>query len=320
MFLIVTSKDDVTADYLIERLKERSINFFRFHPEDLLNQFEVGLSVGQSRLEACILDKATSRELDLSSVNGAYYRKPKLPDCSSIDFPEFARKELAETLTALWSVVPSQNWLNHPSRLKIAGNKFAQLTKAQALGFSIPDTLIETRSREIVSFAGKNQNHVVTKSMSMGSLDPAGSRIVFTSIITNDDLAMFAEKCSLVPLLVQQRIAKLADIRITVVGEKVFAVAIYPKSECVDWRLDHINAQNGLHHESVRIPSDIQNRCIELTTSLGLRFSCIDLLLGRDETYYFLEVNPNGNWAWLESRLEIPLRDAIIDLTLNEAS
>lgn len=318
MFLIVTAKDDITSDYLIQKLTERSIEVFRFHPEDILKQFDVQLRVGSAGYHAELIDTATDRILDLSTIKAAYFRKPKLPNEDSLgEFPDFSKNEIHGTLSALWSAVPTNAWLNHPSQLRTASDKFRQLVAAREAGFTIPETLIDTRSHEILSFMRARTCETIGKAISIGTLDPSGEHVVFTSSMTqNDVLTHFAAR--VIPMLLQERIMKAADIRVTVIGQKVFGVAIYSKdNQAIDWRLESMNSPEGLRYETITLPAQITTMCIDLTSALGLRFSCIDLLLDRKNKYCFLEVNPNGNWAWLESKLGIPLRDAIIDLLLN---
>jgi glutathione synthase/RimK-type ligase-like ATP-grasp enzyme len=61
------------------------------------------------------------------------------------------------------------------------------------------------------------------------------------------------------------------------------------------------------------LPETVVAACIEVTAALGLRFSAIDLIQDRDGAYWFLEANPNGQWAWIENRTGLPIARAIVD-------
>ncbi|MEJ2669125.1 MAG: MvdD family ATP-grasp ribosomal peptide maturase, partial [Gammaproteobacteria bacterium] len=46
---------------------------------------------------------------------------------------------------------------------------------------------------------------------------------------------------------------------------------------------------------------------------LGLNFGCIDMILTPDDEFVFLEVNPNGQWLWVEHSLGCNISGAIAD-------
>jgi len=102
---------------------------------------------------------------------------------------------------------------------------------------------------------------------------------------------------------------------VTVVGNKVFATAIHSQDHNetkIDWRLWDIITDIDLKHTKIELPSDISEKCINITKSFNLSFSAIDLILSKDNEYYFLEMNPNGQWAWIEEKTGYPIRDTII--------
>ena len=113
----------------------------------------------------------------------------------------------------------------------------------------------------------------------------------------------------------KKEIHKIYDIRVVVVGEKVFATAIhsqeYAETE-VDWRAWDL-CDFSLRHEPIELPSEISARCRSITVDYNLTYSAIDLVLGQDGAYYFLEMNPNGQWAWIEHKTGYAIRDALID-------
>lgn len=94
-----------------------------------------------------------------------------------------------------------------------------------------------------------------------------------------------------------------------------FATAIhsqdYAETE-VDWRAWDL-CDFSLRHEPIELPNRIAVSCQSITAHYGLSYSAIDLVLGQDGTYYFLEMNPNGQWAWIEHKTGYPIRDALID-------
>ena len=85
-----------------------------------------------------------------------------------------------------------------------------------------------------------------------------------------------------------------------------------------DWR--RVDA-TALRHTPYDLPSQVAQKCIALTRQLGLAFGAIDLILTPEGKYIFLEINPNGQWAWIEQMCpEIRISDALIDLLVSQES
>lgn len=115
------------------------------------------------------------------------------------------------------------------------------------------------------------------------------------------------------PMIVQREIRKHCDLRVIVVGERVFAAEIHSQ-EFIETKLDWRRGVGvGLRHVKHALPALIEKYCIDVTYRLGLRFSAIDLVLDVENEYWFLEANPNGQWAWLESEVGLPIAKAIVD-------
>jgi glutathione synthase/RimK-type ligase-like ATP-grasp enzyme len=85
----------------------------------------------------------------------------------------------------------------------------------------------------------------------------------------------------------------------------------------VDWRLGDVGR---LPHAAVELPAEVGDRCLELTASYGLRFAAIDLAETPDGQYVFFEINPNGQWAWVEQACGLPLASHLADELLGVVS
>jgi hypothetical protein len=98
-----------------------------------------------------------------------------------------------------------------------------------------------------------------------------------------------------------------------VIGDECFPVAIEPASPeaAVDFRRAQVF---DLRHRAVQLPASLRDACVDLVRHLGLRFGAIDLVETYSGDYVFLEVNPNGQWLWLEWMTGLPLTAAIADL------
>ena len=122
-----------------------------------------------------------------------------------------------------------------------------------------------------------------------------------------------APALGLAPLIIQAEVPKKYDVRVTVVGAQVFATAIWSQDNEeteVDWRR---GSRPDLRHEAISLPDEVVAQCRELVRCLNLRYGAIDLVCDRDEELWFLEINPNGQWAWIENQTGYPIAAAIVD-------
>jgi hypothetical protein len=60
----------------------------------------------------------------------------------------------------------------------------------------------------------------------------------------------------------------------------------------------------------------MEKRCLCLMETLGLAFGAIDLIVTPHGKYVFLEVNPAGQFLWLDSTLGLPLLDALSQMLI----
>jgi hypothetical protein len=100
---------------------------------------------------------------------------------------------------------------------------------------------------------------------------------------------------------------------VTVVGERLFAARIDAELplDVPDWRFLPVSK---LVHSAHTLPDELNAACIALVKKLDLRFGAIDFAVDDRDVHYFLEINPNGQWAWLEELLHFPISKALVDL------
>lgn len=317
MLLVVTNKSDLACDYLILRLNERNIPFRRLNTEDYAALWQLSMSVGNGSAKF-LISFSDGVTISQSDVKAVYFRQPVAPDApqnTSHSDREFVRREQKEALRSLWRLIDPAKWLNHPKHLWIASNKVEQLCVARELGFSIPETCI-TSTREMLSdFIEAQEGRVICKAVKHGFTRCENTVSVATTQRIGENYLERFDDYAPAPMIYQREIPKACDVRVTVVGDQIFPTAIHSQEHAqteVDWRLWDVHAFDLLH-EAIRLPGEIATRCRDITRLFNLRYSAIDLILGTDGDFHFLELNPNGQWAWLERKTGQPIRDAIID-------
>ena len=301
----------------------RRIPFFRFNTEDLLTQYQIRLDVSAQSSSFTLVDAARNQAIHSDKVSGAYFRKPQPPDItetfqdSDTAADNFNDQEIRELLRSTWRILPRSRWLNSPENLWSASNKIKQLNEAVKIGLSIPPTLVSTSSVDILHFIEDHRNNVIAKAVKNGfSTHEFDQTVIFTSVLDENDIDEICSSQTVTPMILQPKLHKEFDLRITIVGEHIFSVAIDSQKHAeteTDWRTWEVTNSLDLSQYVFELPETIGAQCLELNRRLGLRFSCIDMVVSPEGDFTFLEVNPNGQWAWLEQMLSIPIRDTIID-------
>ncbi len=308
MILLATNKRDLTTDFVVLELGRRNLEFVRLNTEDLPG-FEVTIPSGDPATLSLTMDKTI---IELGRVTGAYYRRPGIPEApdKKESTAAYVSAEWSAVLRTLWNALQGR-WLNSPFDILRAEDKPRQLLAARQAGFSVPETLVTNAfgaAREFIDngpTVGKPLRHALVDDGETGA-------VIFTSRL--DRLReKDAPHVRRAPMILQREIQKGSDLRVIVVDDQLFATRIGSQA-CeetnVDWRR---GARSDLVHETMTLPNDMAEACIGVTRSLGLRFAAIDLVEDRSGHLWFLEANPNGQWAWIEQRTGAPITAAIVD-------
>jgi hypothetical protein len=305
--LLVTTASDLAADLVILHLGRRGVPFVRFNQEEFPERIAIAwpgdgqsgtLNVG-SQVTAC------------GEIRSAWFRYatgPSLLVTAERRAADFITRESAGFLAGFWETVP-WFWMNRPSAVATASSKLRQLAQARELGFRVPETLVTNNPTAAREFVGAR--YAIAKPVVSGGLSEAGQRYaVYTTPITRDDLA--DEAVSAAPIIFQERIANDFDLRATIVGTRVFAtrISIRDRERETDWRAVD---PSRLTYACYRLPSELEARCIALTQALSLSFAALDFVVTPEGEHVFLELNPSGQWGWLEEATGAPITDAIVD-------
>ncbi len=305
MVLVVTNRDDLTADWLILELQRRGTPYVRFNTEDYPQLCTVHWTIDDARIEV------KGRELRAQEITAVWFRRPVSPQLRPglpADEAAWATREAAEALDGFWRTLDTR-WVSLPAAIRLADSKPLQLSDAVALGFDIPDTEITRSIHRVRALMERNRRGVICKPLRGGRVRRTGHSLLFTSIVTTDQIEGLGDE----PHLFQALVPKRYDIRVTVIGDDIFSTRIEsPGSDAaVDWRR---NPPDSLRYLPETLPDDIAERCRQLVNHYGLSFGAIDLARREDGGYTFFELNPNGQWAFIEQRTGQPLRACLADL------
>jgi glutathione synthase/RimK-type ligase-like ATP-grasp enzyme len=315
MVLIISNERDSVTDLVVDSLKRTGVVFFRLNTDSLLTNSEFGFSISPNILTHF---SQYGKLLDLSKITSVWYRRPIMPKTKikSVIEKRFAEREILATIDTLWRVLDKCFWINSPWSIKDASNKFHQLQVACELGLQVPETLITNNYMAVEDFFRTCEGSMLYKPITSGHLSSQSSRIqlmTYSTLIKRGDLAKMklVKNC---PGMFQRYIEKQYEVRVTIVGNRVFSAKIDSQrylEKRIDWR-------KGKYIKGIftkcEIPVDLEEKLKMFLKRFDLKFGAFDLIVNKSGKYIFLECNPNGEWAWIEDCTGMPITDTLINL------
>jgi len=316
--LILAQDHDRTADHVVRALQDMEAQVARFDlswfPQqlDLDAELRDGQWVGQLR--------TAHRVVDLHAIRSIWYRSPAtfaLPAGMSGPERGHAHREAKVGVGGVLSSLPVL-WVNHPARAADAVYKPAQLVAAASCGLHVPRTLVSNCPATARRFAAGSEDGVVLKMLASSTVHEDSLRkIGFTRRLGAADLADlsgFDVTCH----QVQEWVPKRLEARVVVMGQEVFTVGIHAASPAahVDWRSDH----RSVSYDVLDPPADILTGVRRFMALMGLVYGALDFVIGPDGTWTFLEVNPGGQFGWLQMHTHLPMTEALAGLLAEGAT
>ncbi|HSX07485.1 MAG TPA: hypothetical protein VLG11_01175 [Candidatus Saccharimonadales bacterium] len=263
--------------------------------------------------------------LRLDAVSGAWYRKPLQITDDNLPvapvFKAYARTAMQRHFNQLLTCFSEATWVSDYYAICKANNKSWQLAIAKQLGMQVPDTVI-TGDKVVAAAFLKTHPRSVAKSLTTTYPQVEGKTNTFFTTLLEDGFAPDLTGLHFAPSIFQEAISISTDVRVTVVGDQIFAAAIRAqgaeKSKTYDYRLSQ-HAGKVTIEALDDFPKELTRQCVEHTKRLGLRFGALDFVLDASGTYWFLENNPNGQWAFIEESTGQPIGKALADLLQSNA-
>ena len=213
---------------------------------------------------------------------------------------EFARRQWTEFLWG--SVYALDVALVNDPYLQQAATKTLQLSEARKIGLRVPDTLITNQASAVLDFVERHRGRVIHK-----TLGTAMDQTLFTKRWDGRDAE--ALNClDLAPMIFQEQVRGHREVRVTLLGEAVFA-AEFDTGGKIDGRAD-VDVPYRVHD----LPQEVVDRLQALMARLGLAYATVDLRIDGEGDYLFLELNPQGQFLYVEIKTGLPITEAMADL------
>jgi glutathione synthase/RimK-type ligase-like ATP-grasp enzyme len=206
-------------------------------------------------------------------------------------------------------------------RCRTASLKLYQHRVASEVGLAIPRTVVTNDRAEVRRLAREVSGGRLVTKMNYGfARERPGDgwyEKATTTPVTDADLEAL-EGLDLCPMIFQEEVPKKLELRVTIVGTRLFAAEVDSQSVPAnrhDWRVD----QGANRWRPCQLPAPVADKLVALLTRLGLNYGACDMILTPDEQYVFLEVNTNGMFTWIEDQTGLPISEAIADLLAGRA-
>ncbi|GEM_PF-182396 len=254
------------------------------------------------------------RSYDLTACRAAWWRRtqamqldPAVTDPAAQSFALVEASEGLEGLRALLKV----SWINDPVRDTRATHKAYQQREARKSGLVTPHTLVTNDPVHARAFVDAHRSgRVVYKSFMAQEGAWRETRVLRADEMDRLDLVRIT------PLIFQEYVEGEFDLRVTVVGDAVFAARIH--SGATRYVTDYRMELQTVPMEPYLLPADVERSVIRMMRRLGLVYGAIDFRVRPDGEHVFFEVNPSGQWLFIEERTGLPITRAFVD-TLSRA-
>ena len=320
MILVLTEPSDPTADHVLQMLTARGAEFVRFNLADF--PARSSLSIGYApNGEMRSLLRVGEQAVDLAQLQSVWIRRPNPPvpheRIQDAAVREFVADECKAFLRDLWSALDCR-WLpGPPAVIQHAQFKATHLRVAGELGLELPPTLVTNNPDEFLDFYQQHNGNIVSKLAGFAfDGDVAKTFVRYTEVVSKRAVG-YATAIQYCPVILQAYVPKRLELRITVVGREVFAAEIHSQHTHHtrhDWRRYDLGQTPHFPHD---LPPEVHERCVRLVERLGLCYGAIDMILTPDGRYVFLEINPSGQYLWIEEQTGLPISAAICDLLMD---
>lgn len=321
VLIITHSQDNESISLVIKAIEEQGGKAFRFDTDRFPTEVKLDVHYGKGT-ERLILT-FEQEKLDLREVAAVWYRRiwigGRIPTTMDAQLRDASIKESRATVQGMIASLKGFH-LDPVPNIRRADNKQLQLQVAQELGLDTPRTLITNNPQAVREFAKECEEGMITKMLSSFAIYEEGKeKVVFTNPVAPEDLENLDE-LRFCPMTFQEKVPKALELRTIIVGKRVFTASIDSQSSegaRNDWRRRGVALLEDW--KPYNLPQAVEEKLLKLMEHFGLNYGALDLILTPDTRHVFLEVNPVGEFFWLERCPGLPISKAIADILLSQS-
>ncbi|WP_306316560.1 MULTISPECIES: ATP-grasp ribosomal peptide maturase [unclassified Streptomyces] len=304
--LILTSEQDVTADMAVVELNANGIPVLRLDPAELPGGVGVSGEFAHGTFHGHL--SVGGRVVSMGGLRSIWVRRPGAAASRAHGTSSWLAEEASQSLYGMLRCTEAR-WMNHPDSARQARHKPWQLWLARACGLPVPATLITTFPRAAREFAERYPDLIV-KPVSGKHPDDAGLAVPTTRVRPGEDYRDVANG----PTLLQRRVRRAADIRLTCVGDRLFAARAESSPDARDDApgVDDVrfDAAAGPWRPAP-VPRRVADAVRSYLTRAQLAYGAFDFAEDADGIWWFLECNQSGQFGFIEIETGQPIGRAV---------
>jgi hypothetical protein len=316
--LLIAEAHDIHALAVASALDDAGAKPVVFDTSEYPRHWRIAFSYGDDavvtleRLESATrLDAGGGWSADIKDLSGIWYRRVQpfqiAAQLTDQQVRHFAASECRHAFFAMLDECP--NVINSPWAETVADRKPHQLARAIEAGMNVPPTLVSSDPTEIVDFRERLGADIVFKILTNTRTQFTETRVLEHSDLDRIDATRHA------PTIFQKKLDADHHLRVTVIDDHMFAARLRTMSPDArhDWRLDH-----GVRIEAMELSADQRVKILDLMRRLGLRFGALDFLVTPDGCDWFLEVNPAGQFLFVELETGQPISRTLAEALMRQ--
>lgn len=305
MILIISSPEDLHAQAVMRQLAQQKQTVRLLNLAEFPMQMDMTMRLNDQSPSCFALTFADGVRVPLHEVTAVWWRRPQYfalpPTVTDPVHRQFAMSEAATAFQGMWQATRAL-WINDIMRDAAAAHKPWQLALAKAIGLSIPDTLITNSPEQARAFWAAYPGQVIYKAFSASAYAWRETRIL------RKEEEQLAEAVRLSPVIFQQYVPAVVDLRITAIGDDLFAAEAH--SQKGEYKVD-VRFNHNIVYRPHTLPPAIAQKLLTLMRRLGLEYGAIDMRLTPEGDYVFLEINPAGQFLYVEQATGLPITAAL---------
>lgn len=293
--LILTCEEDVTADMVVVHLNASGVPVVRMDPADLTGSVALSGEFAHGTFHGHL--SAGGRLVSIGGLRSVWVRRPGAPAARAAGASAWLTEESSQALYGMLRGCGAR-WMNHPDAAGRARHKPWQLRLAQRCGLPVPATLITTFPQAAREFARRHPDLVVKPVSGAHPQDPPLA-VPASRVSPEADFAAVAHG----PTLLQRRIAKRADIRLTAVGDRLLAARKATARGADPDDPGEVDVRFTVSDEPWRpagVPPRVAAGVHAYVRDAGLAYGAFDFAEDADGTWWFLECNQSGQFGFVE--------------------
>ncbi len=313
MILAVTHRGDEEAPPVLDALARRGAEVAVLDFSDLPRRGRFVLAYGGGRRREVRLDGRPA--LEAERVSAVWWRRPlplRADPRLGRAHAAFAVRQAGDALMGFLALVARHAlFVNHPWRDEVAELKTFQLAAAERAGLPLPATLVTSEPAEARAFVRRcGRAGAIHKAVHATRADWRRTRRVTAYDVSRMAVIRHA------PVILQRHVSGV-DVRVTIVGDELFPAEIDARrSPSPD---DYRGYERQCRIAACGLPRAVERGLRSLMRDLGLAFGAADLRRTRDGRWFFLELNPSGQWGFVEERTGQPITAALAGLLVRGA-